>query len=49
MRKLIFKIEMTLDGFIAGPKGEMDWGGTTFGAEENWKRVFNPASDSRSV
>lgn len=26
MRKLIFKIEVTLDGFIGGPNGEMDWG-----------------------
>lgn len=25
MRKLIFKIEVTLDGFIGGPNGEMDW------------------------
>jgi dihydrofolate reductase len=40
MRKVIFKIELTLDGFISGPKGEMDWGTSTFGAEENWRRVF---------
>jgi hypothetical protein len=39
VRKLIFKIEMTLDGLISGPKGEMDWGTATFGAEENWKGV----------
>lgn len=25
MRKLIASIQMTLDGFIAGPNGEMDW------------------------
>jgi len=25
MRKIIFLIHVTLDGFIAGPNGEMDW------------------------
>jgi dihydrofolate reductase len=25
MRKLILKMSITLDGFVAGPKGEMDW------------------------
>jgi dihydrofolate reductase len=25
MRKLILKMSMTLDGFVAGPKGEADW------------------------
>jgi dihydrofolate reductase len=49
MRKLIFKIDMTLDGFISGPKGEMDWGTATFGAEENWKRVFDTLSTVDTV
>ncbi len=49
MRKLIFKIEMTLGGFISGPKGEMDWGTATFGAEENWKRVFDMLSTVDTV
>jgi dihydrofolate reductase len=49
MRKLIFKIDMTLDGFISGPKGEMDWGTATFGAEENWKRVFDMLSTVDTV
>jgi dihydrofolate reductase len=26
MRKLIFAMNTTLDGFIAGPNGELDWG-----------------------
>lgn len=26
MRKLIAKIHMSLDGFICGPSGEMEWG-----------------------
>src|SRR6266700_381387 len=25
MRKLIFSMHVSLDGFVAGPKGEMDW------------------------
>jgi len=25
MRKLILKMSMTLDGYVAGPDGEMDW------------------------
>jgi dihydrofolate reductase len=49
MRKLIFKIEMTLDGFISGPKGEMDWGTATFSAEENWKHVFDMLSTVDTV
>jgi dihydrofolate reductase len=49
MRKLILKIEMTLDGFISGPKGEMDWGTATFGGEENWKRVFDMLSTVDTV
>jgi dihydrofolate reductase len=49
VRKLIFKIEMTLDGFISGPKGEMDRGTATFGAEENWERVFDMLSTVDTV
>src|SRR5690349_14436423 len=25
MRKLVLKMSITLDGFVAGPNGEMDW------------------------
>jgi dihydrofolate reductase len=49
MRKLIFKIETTLDGFIADTKGEMNWGTATFGAEEHWKRVFDLLSTIDTV
>jgi dihydrofolate reductase len=50
MRKVIFKIELTLDGFIAGSKGEMDWAmPTTVGAEENWKDVFDMLSTVDTV
>ena len=30
MRKLKLQIQITIDGFIAGPNGEMDW------MEQNW-------------
>jgi dihydrofolate reductase len=50
MRKVIFKIELTLDGFIAGPKGEMDWGmPTEIGEEENWNDVFDMLSTVDTV
>ena len=26
MRQLIYSMGVSLDGFIAGPKGEIDWG-----------------------
>jgi hypothetical protein len=25
MRRLIFKMSMTLDGYVGGPDGEVDW------------------------
>jgi dihydrofolate reductase len=49
MRRVLFKIELTLDGFIAGPNGEMDWGTPSFGAEENWKDVFDMLSTVDTV
>jgi dihydrofolate reductase len=41
MRKVIFKIELTLDGFISGPKGEMDWAQANALTDENWEDVFD--------
>jgi hypothetical protein len=38
MRKLILAMQMTLDGFIAGPNGDMDW---IISAEEEWKGFRN--------
>ena len=37
MRKVILAMEMSLDGFIEGPNGEMDW---LVGGEEDWKEMF---------
>lgn len=50
MRKVIFKIELTVDGFIAGPKGEMDWGPPSpESAEESWNDVFDMLSTVDTV
>jgi dihydrofolate reductase len=37
MRKVILAMQMSLDGFIEGPNGEMDW---LVGSEEDWKEMF---------
>ena len=37
MRKVILAMEMSLDGFIEGPNGEMDW---LVNSEEDWKEMF---------
>jgi dihydrofolate reductase len=37
MRKLTLSMHMSLDGYIQGPAGEMDW---FFPDEENWKEMF---------
>ncbi len=39
MRKVILAMQVTLDGFIEGPKGELDWAMRE--DEETWKDVFN--------
>jgi dihydrofolate reductase len=50
MRRIIFKIDLTLDGFIAGPTGEMDWAmPTEFGEEESWADVFDMLSTVDTV
>ena len=37
MRKVILAMQMSLDGFIEGPEGAMDW---LTGGEEDWKEMF---------
>ncbi len=39
MRKVIFKVETSLDGFIAGPNGEMDWAFPHTRAKESSRHV----------
>ena len=35
MRKLKLQVQMTIDGFVAGPKGEMDWTSINWGDDIN--------------
>ena len=49
MRKLIFKIEVTLDGFIGGPNGEMDWASGTVSTKEHWQDVTDMLSNVDTV
>jgi dihydrofolate reductase len=37
MRKVILAMEMSLDGLIEGPNGEMDW---LVSGEEDWQEMF---------
>ena len=43
MRKLKLQVQMTLDGFIAGPNGEMDW--ITFNWDDELKRYVKELTD----
>lgn len=44
MRKLKLIVQMTVDGFVAGPNGELDW--MTFEIDEKGKAVLNDWTDS---
>ena len=39
MRKLIWLMHMSLDGFVSGPNGEMDWAGASMD-DELWEDVM---------
>lgn len=41
MRKLILKMSMSLDGFVGGPNGEMDW---VFGSRDDEGRAWTVAA-----
>ena len=43
MRTLKLQVQMTLDGFIAGPNGEMDW--ITFNWDDDLKRYVKELTD----
>jgi dihydrofolate reductase len=36
-RKVILSMQMTLDGYVAGPDGKADW---LISSEENWEEMF---------
>ena len=43
MRKLKLQVQMTLDGYVAGPNGEMDW--MTFNWDEGLKNYVRELSE----
>jgi dihydrofolate reductase len=47
MRKVIVAMQMTLDGFIEGPNGELDWAMKE--DEETWKDVFDLQGSSDTL
>ena len=42
-RKLILSMQMTLDGFVAGPNDSMDW---MQNSEEEWKEMLSELQDA---
>jgi len=47
MRKVILAMQVTLDGFIEGPNGELDWAMKE--DEETWKDVFDLQGSSDTL
>ena len=44
MRKLKLQMQITVDGFVAGPNGELDW--MTFGTDDKLSDRINELTDS---
>jgi dihydrofolate reductase len=44
MRKLKLQVQMSIDGFVAGPSGELDW--MTFSWDEKNREYVNALTDS---
>lgn len=44
MRKLKLQVQITVDGFVAGPNGELDW--MTFSWEDKQREYVNALTDS---
>jgi dihydrofolate reductase len=47
MRKLKLQVQMSVDGFVAGPKGELDW--MTWEKDEKLIQLINDLTDSSST
>ncbi|MDB5022720.1 MAG: hypothetical protein JWP78_475 [Mucilaginibacter sp.] len=47
MRKLKLQVQISVDGFIAGPNGEMDW--ITWTTDEDFIKYVNDLTDSCNV
>ena len=41
MRKIILSMQMTLDGYVAGPNDEMDW---IYAGSDEWENAFDEMS-----
>ncbi len=44
MRKLKLQMQMSVDGFVAGPEGQLDW--MTWNMDDNLKSFINEVTDS---
>ena len=44
MRKLKLQVQISVDGFVAGPNGELDW--MTFGMDDKSRKYVNDLTDS---
>ena len=47
MRKLKLQVQMSVDGYVAGPKGELDW--MTWEKDERLIQLINDLTDSSST
>jgi len=49
MRKLKLQIQMTIDGFVAGPNGENDWVFISGGDEAGFQKIIDLAESSDTL
>jgi hypothetical protein len=47
MRQLKLQVQLSVDGFVAGPNGEMDW--MTWNMDEGIIRYINDLTDSVEI
>jgi dihydrofolate reductase len=46
MRKLKLQVQITVDGFVAGPNGELDWMAFKIGHDDKLERFIHALTDS---
>ena len=46
MRKLKLQMQITVDGFVAGPNGELDWMSFKFGLDNKLEQFLHELTDS---
>jgi dihydrofolate reductase len=49
MRKLKLQVQMTLDGFVAGPNGELDWMWISKGDESLFQKIIDLADSCDTI